>query len=82
MPPPPIRADISQPLYIFPQFSPQLVFYLHTRKLGGDVEHVLRVEGAQPRGGVDVQPGEQVSADLRSDAVETLNGLLGYGLEA
>lgn len=77
MSPPPIRAHIPQPRNILPQFPPQIVFDLHTRELGGQVEHGLRVEGAQARGGVDVQAGEQVPGHLGSDAVEVLEGFLG-----
>lgn len=54
VPPPPVRPHIPQPRYVLPQFSPQVVFNLHARELGRDVEHGLLVEGAQARGGVDV----------------------------
>ncbi len=80
MSPPPIRANIPQPRNVLPQFPPQVVLDLHTRELGGDVEDGLGVEGAQARGGVDVQAGEQVPGHLRSDAVEVLERFLGYGV--
>lgn len=54
MSPPPIRAHIPQPRNVLPQFSPQIIFYFQTRQFGGHIEHGLRAEGAETRGGVDV----------------------------
>ncbi len=72
MSPPPVRAHIPQPDYVLPQFPPQVVFNLHVGELGVDVDDGLGVEGAQTRGGVDVQACEQVAGYLGSDAVEGL----------
>lgn len=80
MSPPPIRAHIPQPDYILPQLPPQVVFNLHTRELGVDVDDGLRVERAQTRRRVDVQAREQVPGYLASDAVEGLERSLGWGL--
>lgn len=74
--PPPVRAHIPQSPYILPHFPPELVFYFQPGELGVDVEHGLGVEGAQPRGGVDVQAGEQVPGHLGSNAVEVLERFL------
>ena len=77
MPPPPVRPHIPQPRDVLPQFPPEVVFDLHARELGRDVEHGLGVEGAQARGGVDVEAGEQAPGHLGPDAVEMLEGFLG-----
>ena len=76
MSPPPIRTHVPQPGNVLPHLPPQVVFDLQGRELGGDVEHGLRAEGAQARGGVDVEAGEQVSGDLVADAVEVLDRFL------
>ena len=77
VPPAPVRPDIPQPRDIIPHLPPQVVLDLHGRQLGRDVEDRLIFEGADARGGVDVEAREHVAGYLRADAVEVLEGFLG-----
>lgn len=54
MSPPSIRTHIPESSNIFPNLSPQIIFYLHARKLCRDVEDCLVGKGAQACCGVDV----------------------------
>ena len=41
MPPPPVGPHISQPLYIIPQFSLQIIFNIHGGEFGVEVEDLF-----------------------------------------
>lgn len=74
MPAPPIRSQISQALNVLLQLAPQVILERHGAQLRRQVVDLSVAQCADLGRLVHVEPGHQARADLRSDAVEGLEG--------